>query len=88
MDQLAPFRLLLLDESSIGLTSIVVDQIPDAIENLCVNGTRILLVEQNASVALAVADRGYVIETGKIVLEGDGGALLDNPRVRAAYVGV
>ena len=81
-------RLLLLDEPSMGLAPIVVDQILDAIENLCVNGTTILLVEQNASAALGIADRGYVIETGQMVLDGAGDALLDNPRVQAAYLGV
>jgi branched-chain amino acid transport system ATP-binding protein len=81
-------RLLLLDEPSMGLAPIVVEQILDAIENLCANGTTILLVEQNASAALGIADRGYVIETGQMVLEGAGDALLDNPRVQAAYLGV
>ena len=81
-------RLLLLDEPSMGLAPIVVDQILDAIQNLCANGTTILLVEQNASAALGIADRGYVIETGQMVLDGEGEALLDNPRVQAAYLGV
>jgi branched-chain amino acid transport system ATP-binding protein len=81
-------RLLLLDEPSMGLAPIVVDQIFDAIQNLCANGTTILLVEQNASAALGIADRGYVIETGAVVLDGEGDALLDNPRVQAAYLGV
>jgi branched-chain amino acid transport system ATP-binding protein len=81
-------RLLLLDEPSMGLAPIVVDQIFEAIQTLCANGTTILLVEQNASSALAIADRGYVIETGSVVLDGSGDALLDDPRVQAAYLGV
>jgi branched-chain amino acid transport system ATP-binding protein len=81
-------RLLLLDEPSMGLAPIVVDQIFDAIQTLCANGTTILLVEQNASSALAIADRGYVIETGSVVLDGSGDALLEDPRVQAAYLGV
>ena len=81
-------RLLLLDEPSMGLAPIVVDQILDAIQTLCANGTTILLVEQNASAALGIADRGYVIETGSVVLDGAGDALLDDPRVQSAYLGV
>jgi branched-chain amino acid transport system ATP-binding protein len=81
-------RLLLLDEPSMGLAPIVVDAIFEAIDALCANGTTVLLVEQNAAAALAIADRGYVIETGRIVLEGSGDALLDDPRVRSAYLGV
>ena len=81
-------RLLLLDEPSMGLAPIVVDQILDAVQTLCANGTTILLVEQNASAALGIADRGYVIETGRMVLDGGGDALLDDPRVQSAYLGV
>ena len=81
-------RLLLLDEPSMGLAPIVVDQILDAVQTLCANGTTVLLVEQNASAALGIADRGYVIETGSVVLHGEGDALLDDPRVQSAYLGV
>ena len=81
-------RLLLLDEPSMGLAPIVVEQILEAIQTLCANGTTILLVEQNASAALGIADRGYVIETGSVVLDGEGDALLDDPRVQSAYLGV
>jgi branched-chain amino acid transport system ATP-binding protein len=81
-------RLLLLDEPSMGLAPIVVDSILDAIDTLCANGTTILLVEQNAGAALGIADRGYVIETGQIVLDGTGESLLDDPRVQSAYLGV
>ena len=81
-------RLLLLDEPSMGLAPIVVEQILDAIQALCANGTTILLVEQNASAALGIADRGYVIETGSMVLDGTGDSLLDDPRVQSAYLGV
>jgi branched-chain amino acid transport system ATP-binding protein len=81
-------RLLLLDEPSMGLAPIVVDSILEAIDALCANGTTILLVEQNARAALSIADRGYVIETGRILLEGTGDELLEDPRVQAAYLGV
>ena len=81
-------RLLLLDEPSMGLAPIIVEQIFDAVQALCADGTTILLVEQNASAALAIADRGYVIETGQVVLEGSGDALLDDRRVQSAYLGV
>jgi branched-chain amino acid transport system ATP-binding protein len=80
-------KVLLLDEPSMGLAPVVVEQIFDAIDLLCMDGMTTLLVEQNASAALAMADRGYVIENGRIVLSGDGAALLADPRVRAAYLG-
>jgi len=81
-------RLLLLDEPSMGLAPLLVDEIFRAIAALKEDGTTIFLVEQNAYAALSVADRGYVIETGGIVLEDTGKALLDNARVREAYLGV
>ena len=80
--------LLLLDEPSMGLAPIVVDQILAAISALRSEGTTIFLVEQNAFAALSIADRGYVLETGSVVLEGSGRELLANERVQAAYLGV
>ena len=80
-------KLLLLDEPSLGLSPTLVDQILEAIASLRVEGVTILLVEQNANAALEIADRGYVLESGKIVLEGSGKDLLSDPKVRAAYLG-
>jgi branched-chain amino acid transport system ATP-binding protein len=80
--------LLLLDEPSMGLAPILVDQILAAINVLKRDGTTIFLVEQNAFAALSIADRGYVLETGSIVLEGSGRELLANEKVQAAYLGV
>ena len=80
--------LLLLDEPSMGLAPILVDQILAAINVLKRDGTTIFLVEQNAFAALSIADRGYVLETGAIVLEGSGRQLLANEKVQAAYLGV
>ena len=79
--------LMLLDEPSMGLSPILVEQIFDIIVDINAQGTSILLVEQNAQMALAVADRGYVLETGEIVLTGTGLELLNNPKVQAAYLG-
>ena len=81
-------RLLLLDEPSMGLAPVLVDQILDAVVALKRAGVTVLLVEQNASAALAIADRGYVIETGRIAHGGTGAALLHDPAVREAYLGV
>ena len=81
-------RLLLLDEPSMGLAPVLVDQILDAVVALRKSGVTILLVEQNVSAALAIADRAYVIETGRIVLSGECSALASDPRVRAAYLGL
>ncbi|AWK86153.1 ABC transporter ATP-binding protein [Azospirillum thermophilum] len=81
-------RVLLLDEPSMGLAPLLVAEIFDAVQRLKREGTTILLVEQNAHAALAIADRGYVIETGEIVLHDTGAALLDNERVRQAYLGL
>jgi branched-chain amino acid transport system ATP-binding protein len=80
-------QLLLLDEPSMGLAPIIVEQIFDIIREINQQGTSILLVEQNAQMALSIADRGYVLETGKIVLEGDAGDLLEDPMVKEAYLG-
>lgn len=81
-------KLLLLDEPSLGLSPLLVDQILDAIVSLKKDGITVLLVEQNASAALAIADRGYVLETGKVAYNGAGSALLADPQVKAAYLGV
>jgi branched-chain amino acid transport system ATP-binding protein len=81
-------RLLLLDEPSMGLAPLLVDQILDAVARLRAQGLTVLLVEQNASAALAIADRGYVLETGRIAHAGSGRALLEDPRVREAYLGI
>jgi branched-chain amino acid transport system ATP-binding protein len=80
-------RLLLLDEPSMGLAPLVVKQIFDIIREINSSGVTVLLVEQNATQALAMADRGYVLETGEIVLEGAGHELLADDRIRAAYLG-
>lgn len=79
--------LLLLDEPSMGLAPILVEEIFEIIQQINARGTSILLVEQNAAMALSVANRGYVLETGNIVLEGTSQELLENPRVRTAYLG-
>ncbi|MDE6839957.1 MAG: ABC transporter ATP-binding protein [Oscillospiraceae bacterium] len=80
-------KLLMLDEPSMGLAPILVEQIFDIIRQLHKAGTTILLVEQNAQMALSVADRGYVLETGKIVATGTGDELLHNAAVKKAYLG-
>jgi branched-chain amino acid transport system ATP-binding protein len=80
-------RLLLLDEPSMGLAPLIVAQIFDIIREINSIGVTVLLVEQNAAQALSLADRGYVLETGEIVLEGTGQELLADDRVRAAYLG-
>jgi len=79
--------LLLLDEPSMGLAPILVDEIFSIIQRINAEGTSILLVEQNAAMALSVAHRGYVLETGRVVLEGSAAEVLANPQVRAAYLG-
>jgi branched-chain amino acid transport system ATP-binding protein len=81
-------RLLLLDEPSMGLAPLLVDQILEAVVRLRSQGLTVLLVEQNASAALAIADRAYVLETGRIAIAGSGRALLRDPRVREAYLGL
>ncbi len=80
-------KLLMLDEPSMGLAPILVEQIFEIIQNLHKNGTTILLVEQNAQAALSVADRAYVLETGKIVMSGTGAELLKSPEIKKAYLG-
>ena len=80
-------KLLMLDEPSMGLAPILVEQIFEIIRSLHKAGTTILLVEQNAQAALSVADRGYVLETGKIVTTGTGAELLASPAIKKAYLG-
>ena len=80
-------QLLMLDEPSMGLAPIIVEQVFSIIQEIHKSGVTILLVEQNARMALSVADRGYVLETGRIALSGTGAELLDNDSVRKAYLG-
>ena len=80
-------KLMMLDEPSMGLAPILVDQIFDIIKQLHADGTTILLVEQNASKALKIADRAYVLETGKITLSGTGAELAQSDEVKKAYLG-
>ncbi len=79
--------LLLLDEPSLGLAPLVVQQVFKVIADIREHGTTVLLVEQNAHMALAIADRGYVLETGRVVVEGDPAQLWNDEGVRAAYLG-
>ena len=80
-------KLLMLDEPSMGLAPILVEQIFKIIQTLHEAGTTILLVEQNAQAALSIADRGYVLETGKVVTTGTGAELLASPIIKKAYLG-
>ena len=80
-------KLMMLDEPSMGLAPILVEQIFEIIQNLHKSGTTILLVEQNAQMALSVADRAYVMETGKITLSGTGKELAESEEVKKAYLG-
>ena len=80
-------QLLMLDEPSMGLAPVVVEAIFETIEKMNAQGITILLVEQNAAMALQIADRGYVLETGNVALEGTGKELLVNEKVRKAYLG-
>lgn len=80
-------KLLLLDEPSMGLAPIFIKEIFSIIREIQQQGTTILLIEQNAKMALSIADRGYVLETGKIVLSGSGAELLESDEVRKAYLG-
>ena len=80
-------KVLVLDEPSMGLSPIMVDKIFETIAEVHAGGTTILLVEQNASRALGLADRGYVMESGEITMNGEAKALLNDPKVRAAYLG-
>jgi branched-chain amino acid transport system ATP-binding protein len=80
-------RLLLLDEPSMGLAPILVEQIFEIIQKINAEGVSILLVEQNAQMALSIADRAYVLETGTVALSGKADELMENPEVQAAYLG-
>ena len=80
-------KLLLLDEPSMGLAPILVEQIFEIVKTINQQGTTVLLVEQNALMALAIANRGYILQTGEIVLADEASALAKNPAVRAAYLG-
>ena len=80
-------KLLMLDEPSMGLAPILVEQIFEIIQRLHESGTTILLVEQNAQMALSIANRGYVLETGKVVMTGSGQELLESPAIKKAYLG-
>ena len=80
-------RLLLMDEPSMGLAPALVDQVFDIIQTINNQGTTILVVEQNAAVALSIAHRGYVLQNGSIVLHDDAAALLKTDSVRRAYLG-
>jgi branched-chain amino acid transport system ATP-binding protein len=84
---LARPKVLLLDEPSMGLSPIMVDKIFEVVADIHSRGTTVMLVEQNASRALALADRGYVMDSGEITMTGDAKALLNDPKVRAAYLG-
>ena len=80
-------QLLLLDEPSMGLAPLMVQKVFETIIGVAREGVTILLVEQNAKLALEVSSRGYVMESGEITLEGDAASLLGDPKVRAAYLG-
>ena len=80
-------KLLMMDEPSLGLAPLVVKDIFSIIRTIRDSGVTVLLIEQNANAALKIADRGYVLETGRITLEGSGRQLLSDPAVRSAYLG-
>ena len=80
-------RIILMDEPSMGLSPIKVNEIFDIIRAVSESGTTVLLVEQNAKKALSIADRAYVLETGKIVLSGDAKELLEDDSIKKAYLG-
>ena len=80
-------RMLLLDEPSLGLAPLIVKKIMETIENINRSGVTILLSEQNAAMALAISSRGYVMENGRLVMQGSAGELADNEEVRKAYIG-
>jgi branched-chain amino acid transport system ATP-binding protein len=80
-------RLLLLDEPSMGLSPIMVERVFEVVRSVAAQGTTILLVEQNARLALESASRAYVMDSGLVTMSGDARAMLDDPRVREAYLG-
>ena len=79
--------MLMLDEPSMGLSPLLVQEIFDIIQEINKQGVTVLLIEQNANMALKIADLGYVLETGRVVMDGTGAELLTNERVRNAYLG-
>jgi len=81
-------KLLMMDEPSLGLAPIIVEEIFELMEQVKKEGMTILLIEQNAMLALNVADRGYVLQNGEIVLTGTGQELLNDPEVKKAYLGI
>ena len=80
-------KLLLLDEPSLGLAPLMVEKIFEIIKKISEEGMTIILVEQNANAALRLADKGYVLETGRVVMYDNASALMGNPQLRAAYLG-
>ena len=80
-------RIILMDEPSMGLSPILVNEIFDIIQSVSASGTTVLLVEQNAKKALSIADRAYVLETGNIVMSGEAHVLLEDDSIRKAYLG-
>ncbi|MDE7014625.1 MAG: ABC transporter ATP-binding protein, partial [Kineothrix sp.] len=80
-------KIILMDEPSMGLSPIFVNEIFDIIKEVSASGTTVLLVEQNAKKALSIADRAYVLETGRIVLEGNANDLLNDDSIKKAYLG-
>ena len=86
VDDASP-KVLLLDEPSMGLSPIMVDKIFEVVDDIHKRGTTVLLVEQNASRALQLASRGYVMDSGEVTMSGEAKGLLADPRVRAAYLG-
>ena len=80
-------KIILMDEPSMGLSPLLVGEIFDIIKSINQNGTTVLLVEQNARKALSISNRAYVLETGKIVLEGNSDEVMHNEKVRKAYLG-
>lgn len=80
-------KIILMDEPSMGLSPILVEEVFDIIKSINKSGTTVLLVEQNAKKALSIANRAYVLETGRIVLEGDAKELMNNESVKKAYLG-
>ncbi len=81
-------KLLMLDEPSLGLAPIVVEKVMEAVKDIRKNGTTVILVEQNAFMALSIADYAYVLETGRIVLSGKASDLMKNDDVRRSYLGM
>ena len=80
-------QIIMMDEPSLGLAPIIVEEIFELIEKIRESGKTVLLIEQNASMALNIADRAYVLENGRVTLSGTGKELLDDPKVQAAYLG-